>query len=117
MAPPVSLAGTLPAENGLIQIAAELADEETAGIARLAVVILHGEQIKLNPRKGTRYGVVQFDQIELVTAEDQEAVAQALGRALAARTGRQQLPFTIGEPVPGDGNAFPDDPAFNSPEE
>lgn len=110
MAPPVTMAGTLPAENGLIPLAAELADEETAGIARLAIVIFHGEQIKLNPRKGTRYGVVQLDQLELVNRDDVEAVSQALGRALAARTGRQQLPFTIGEPVPGDGNEFPEEP-------
>jgi hypothetical protein len=109
MAPPVTLSGSIPAENGLIQIAAELADEETAGIARLAIVIFHGEQIKLNPRKGTRYGVVQFDQIELVNADDTEEVSQALGRALASRTGRQQLPFAVGEQVPGDGNEFPEE--------
>jgi hypothetical protein len=106
-----AISGSRPPEHtdGLATPAAIKALLEHPAELRLVVGTLVTAKTITNHRKGTVYPVVEVVHWELVPEEHRQAVADALGAALAARTGLAELPFEPGSELPPDPDA-PDNP-------
>jgi hypothetical protein len=111
MADKYAISGARPPEmtDGLGTPAAVKALLEDPSTTRLIVGQVVNAKTVTNHRKGTVHPVVEVVHWELVPPEHRKAVADALGAALAARTGAAELPFEPGSELPPD-DSRPDNP-------
>lgn len=109
----ITLAGAMPGEglNGLEPYSKDFLDSELE--ARLVIALVINRKTVKDNLKGTEYPVLAIQHWEMVpeTKADQERAATMLGKALAKRTGKLELPFPPGVDVPVRED-FPEDPEF-----
>lgn len=111
----ITISGAMPDEigNGLAAFSEDFMSHEKVVVP--VVAFLAVDKVTRKVRTGEEFPTLALLHWEVVTDEgDIKAHAEIVGRRLAARTGAAELPFEAGGVVPAKGDAFPDDPAFNT---
>ena len=111
----ITLSGALPADHndGLKLYAKDFLENPRE--ARLVVAVVSTRKRNEDIDKDITYPVLQIRHWELVPDKHRAKVAKALSDAFADRTGKVELPFPDGEPIPMDFDG--DDEFANSVEE